>query len=164
MLQPAAHALLHAAQQIPDAVLGADPPLSADAIWMRPGGAASTGFHLRHLAGSTDRLLTYARGEQLSDEQRDYLRVEGVRDAGSVAPQEPAELVADAVAALERAIEVIRQTPASRLLDRKVVGRMELPTNVHGLLFHIAEHAQRHTGQLVTTVKVVQGQLRSSED
>lgn len=180
MLQPAAHALLHAARQIPEAVLGTNPPLSEDAIWRRPGssvsplqamgtgvdrsgasegGAASIGFHLRHLAGSTDRLLTYARGEQLSDGQRSFLKIEGVREAGAGVPRGGAELVADAVAALERAIEVIRATPASQLLDKRVVGRMELPTNLHGLLFHVAEHAQRHTGQLVTTVKVVQGEL-----
>lgn len=156
MLQPAAHALIHSVQEIRNAVLGADPPIGDDAVWMRPGGvAASIGFHLRHLAGSTDRLLTYARGEQLTDEQREFLKGEGVREAG---PQSAAELAANAELALERAIEVIRGTPASRLLEKRVVGRKELPTNLHGLLFHVAEHAQRHTGQLITTIRVIQGE------
>jgi len=30
-----------------------------------------------------------------------------------------------------------------------------LPTNVVGLLFHLAEHTQRHTGQVITTAKIV---------
>jgi hypothetical protein len=35
------------------------------------------------------------------------------------------------------------------------VGRAQLPSTVLGLLFHAAEHAQRHVGQLVTTSKVI---------
>jgi uncharacterized damage-inducible protein DinB len=37
------------------------------------------------------------------------------------------------------------------------VGRARLPTNVLGLLFHTAEHAARHAGQVVTTMKLVRG-------
>ena len=39
--------------------------LTNDELWASPGGVAPVGFHLRHLAGSTDRLLTYARGFDL---------------------------------------------------------------------------------------------------
>ena len=69
-LQPVAHALLQALEDLEDAASG----LSSDALWARPGGAASAGFHLRHLAGSLDRLTTYARGEALSDAQLAALR------------------------------------------------------------------------------------------
>src|SRR5688572_387956 len=48
-------------------------------VWERPGGAASIGFHLRHLGGALDRLFTYARGEMLSAEQRAAFKVEEAR-------------------------------------------------------------------------------------
>jgi uncharacterized damage-inducible protein DinB len=41
------------------------------------------------------------------------------------------------------------------LLDFRGVGRAQLPSNVLGLLFHAAEHASRHTGQVVTTAKML---------
>ena len=66
LLQPVAHAFLLAMEDIEVAVSD----LTVDQLWLEPGGAASPGFHLVHLAGSTDRLLTYARGEALSASQR----------------------------------------------------------------------------------------------
>ncbi|HEX5830091.1 MAG TPA: DinB family protein, partial [Gemmatimonadaceae bacterium] len=71
-LQPAAHALLQAREDLPRAAAG----LAPTELWMRPGGAASVGFHLRHLAGSLDRLFTYARGESLSPAQLAALAAE----------------------------------------------------------------------------------------
>ena len=53
-LMPVAHALVQAREDIAAAAAGAS---DAD-LWARPGGAASAGFHLRHLAGSLERLLT----------------------------------------------------------------------------------------------------------
>ena len=35
------------------------------------------------------------------------------------------------------------------------VGRARLPSTVLGLLFHGAEHTQRHVGQIITTAKIV---------
>jgi len=150
-LQPAAHALMHCAEQIPEAVLGSR-ALSREALWQRPGGAASVGFHLRHVAGSIDRLLTYARGEQLSEAQLAFLKIEG---DGTVGDDDAASLVAAAVGAIDRGIEVIRATPESELLQPREVGRARLPSNVLGLLFHIAEHTHRHTGQIATTMLLV---------
>ena len=51
-LQPAAHAFLQSREDLSQAVAG----LSTSQLWMRPGGAASIGFHLRHIAGAIDRL------------------------------------------------------------------------------------------------------------
>jgi hypothetical protein len=65
LLMPAAHALVQAREDIAAALIAAE----TDELWARPGGAAAAGFHLRHLAGSLDRLLTYARGERLSPGQ-----------------------------------------------------------------------------------------------
>lgn len=145
-LQPAAHALLQTFEDV-QRVLG---ELSTEQIWTSPGGAATVGFHVVHLIGSTDRLLTYARGETLSDAQRARLAAEKQPariDSGS--------LVEDLRTTIDKALQQFRNTPASSLQDARTVGRAALPTTVLGLLFHTAEHAQRHAGQLVTTAKIV---------
>jgi hypothetical protein len=146
LLQPAAHALLQCLEEV-RAVVG---PLSTGHLWARPGGAASVGFHVRHAAGSLDRLLTYARGEGLSEEQRAYLAAEG----------EPGAPAADLVAAferqVERALDQLRTTEDAALLEPRGVGRLQLSSNVLGLLVHAAEHTSRHVGQIVTTARIVQ--------
>ncbi|HET8635003.1 MAG TPA: DinB family protein [Gemmatimonadales bacterium] len=152
-LQPAAHALLQVKQEIPAAVAGLDQSL----LWVRPGAAASLGFHLLHIAGATDRLLTYAAGMALSDVQRQALGIEREPETSGKTMD---ELVTGAVAAVEQALEVLRSTKVEELAEVRTVGRQSLPTNVRGLLFHVAEHAQRHNGQVATTVKAVAG-LRS---
>lgn len=154
-LMPAAHALVQAGEDAERAARG----LSTDELWQRPGGAAAAGFHLRHIPGVLDRLLTYARGEMLSDEQLAALRFEG--EPGE--PPEDVDSLLDKLhAAIENALEVLRTTPDSVLLEPREVGRARLPSTVLGLLSHAAEHAQRHTGQLITTVKVVRGATGST--
>jgi hypothetical protein len=150
MLQPAAHALLQARADVERAAVGLTPAQ----LWARPGGAASAGFHLRHLAGSLDRLLTYARGESLSDVQRAYLASEG--EPGEPPPDADALLIV-ADAAIERALAQLSETTGDSLLEHRRVGRQGLPSNVLGLLFHAAEHTARHAGQLITTSMVVRG-------
>ena len=149
-LQPVAHSLLQSLEEVQRHLAG----LTPGQLWARPGGAASAGFHVRHAAGSIDRLLTYARGEQLSPSQLAVLENEGDPDAAEGAD---ARLVAHFTAAVERALEQVRQTPETSLLDHRGVGRAQLPSTVAGLLFHAAEHTQRHIGQMVTTIKVVTG-------
>jgi hypothetical protein len=146
MVMPAAHALMQAAEDIPLAAKG----LTNAQLWALPGGAAAVGFHLRHLGGSIYRLLTYARGEMLTDAQMTRLDAEIEDDGGSAD-----ELVAEALGAIQRAIEVMRETPPGIYLETRGVGRRRLPTNVFGLLMHIAEHTQRHVGGLIATAKVV---------
>ncbi len=148
LLQPVAQALLQSRDEIANAAEGLTPAQ----LWARPGGAASAGFHLKHLAGSLDRLLTYARGEGLSDDQRNYLASEG--EPGDP-PADASTLVAHATDAVTRALEQVRATPEHSLLHPRSVGRQGLPSNVLGLLFHAAEHTTRHTGQFVTTTMVV---------
>jgi predicted cupin superfamily sugar epimerase len=153
-LMPAAHALLQAREDIERTAAAAT---SAE-LWSRPGEAAPAGYHLRHLAGSLDRLLTYARGEPLSAEQRRALAAEGTAGASG------AELVSAAVGQLDRALEQLRRTPPGQLATPREVGRAKLPTTVLGLLVHAAEHTARHTGQLITTLKVVRGSIRPAND
>ena len=69
LLQPAAHAFVAAREAVDRALEG----ITDDQLWFGPGGIAPLGYHVAHLAGSTDRLLTYARGEALSEAQRETL-------------------------------------------------------------------------------------------
>jgi hypothetical protein len=148
ILMPAAHALLQTVEDAERAVAG----LTLDDVWSSPGGATPIGFHLMHLSGATDRLLTYARGERLDDAQKAALRAESEPprvDAGS--------LLGQLRTTFEAALAQIRTTPVATLEDVRTVGRAALPTNVLGLLFHAAEHSQRHAGQIVTTARIVRG-------
>jgi uncharacterized damage-inducible protein DinB len=123
-------------------------------LWHRPGGIASLGFHLAHLAASTDRLLTYARGAALNEAQRAALARE--RSIADIRPP-LADLLGDWRGAVEAALRQLAATPEAALLEPRLVGRAQLPSTVLGVLFHAAEHAARHAGQIVTTAKLVAG-------
>jgi len=146
-LQPVAHSLLQVREEV-----GRVAALSPAHLWARPGGAASIGFHLKHLAGSLDRLVTYAAGKQLSGAQYDDLAGEE-RETGETAEA----LVQRVQAAIARALDHVRTTPLCTLDEPREVGRNRLPSTVLGLLFHAAEHAQRHSAQIITTAKVLSG-------
>ena len=147
-LQPAAHALVQAREDLELATDG----VTVDQLWLRPNGAASLGYHLRHLAGSLDRLLTYARGAQLDDGQQAALKAE--LDPGDP-PDDARALVEQTRRAIDAALAQIRTTRAEELLEPRAVGRKALPSTVLGLLFHAAEHTTRHVGQAITTAKIV---------
>ena len=145
-LQPVAHALLQAADDM-DHVVNETPD---GQLWSRPGGAASIGYHARHAAGALDRLFTYARGESLSDGQRSALAAEGA----ALEREELQRLFHDSI---ERALAQLRGTDAAVLAEPRAVGRAGLPSTVLGLLFHGAEHTARHTGQAITTARILAG-------
>lgn len=149
-LQPAAHALVQAGEELAGAAAGLTPA----ELWVKPGGAASVGFHLKHVAGATDRLLTYARGAALSPAQMQALAVEG---RPGEPPAEAEALLAAARAALDGALDTLRGADPADLDAPRTVGRAKLPTTVRGLLCHAAEHALRHAGQAITTAKIVKG-------
>src|SRR5262245_33970967 len=100
---PAAHALtqsradleMHAAR------------LTLAQVWTEPGGAPSVGFHLRHIAGSIDRLLTYTAGRDLTGEQFRFLADERIAGAS---PTDVTKLIADAQCMIDETINVIRAT------------------------------------------------------
>jgi uncharacterized damage-inducible protein DinB len=148
LLMPVAHALVQAREDAAGAVSGLGP----EQLWMRPAGAASVGYHVQHLAGALDRLFTYARGETLTDEQQRMRAAESA--AGDTDGQ---ALLRELDRAVDRAMEQIRSTRESSLLEPRHVGRRYLPSTVLGLLFHAAEHATRHAGQAITTSKIVAG-------
>lgn len=128
--------------------------LTAIQLWREPGGIASIGFHLAHLTGSTDRLLTYARGDALSKAQRETLARERTL---SIERPTLTDLIAAWQAMVGKALEQLSSTSDAMLLQPRFVGRQQLPSTVLGLMFHAAEHASRHTGQVVTTAKLIRG-------
>jgi len=146
VLQPCAHALIQAQEDI--AALA--PTVPAVVLW-EAAGAASAGFHALHLAGALDRLFTYARGESLNEMQKAAARAEAV----SHPELDGAALVAIVDVAIGRALGQLRATPAESVLDVRLVGRAQLPSSVLGLLFHAAEHSTRHSGQFISTVKLL---------
>ena len=147
VLQPAAHALIQAREDVESMASR----LTADMLWTRVNGAASAGFHLRHMAGALDRLFTYARGEMLTDEQKAAARAESQDHPELDGPA----LVAGVARQIDRALAELEGIDPSTLLDERRVGRAGLPTTVIGALFHGAEHTARHAGQFITTVKII---------
>ena len=122
--------------------------LSREQVWQKIG-KSSLGFHLKHLAGSVDRLTTYLLGSQLSEEQLHALReeAEGTEEIGELR-----QIVHNALAASEERLWTL--SPDS-LYEKRVVGRKELPTSVIGLIVHLAEHTQRHLGQAITVSQIL---------
>lgn len=150
LLMPAVHSLLQAREDI-DRLVASVP---ADHVWQSPGGAASIGFHVRHLGGALDRLLTYARGEVLSGAQWAALRAE--REPGR-SDTSLSDVASSAYATIESALEQLRSTSHEDLLVPREVGRAGLPSTTLGLIFHAAEHCTRHAGQAISTAKILAG-------
>ena len=147
-LQPVAHSLLQCREEVRRTLAG----LTTEHLRKRPGAAASVAYHVRHAIGSLDRLLTYARGEGLSPEQLSALASEpGANESSATA----LEHIAAFDLAVHHAITQLGATGEAALLAPRGVGRAHLPSTVLGLLFHAAEHTQRHIGQAVTTSKIV---------
>lgn len=148
LLQPVAHALLQAREEVAELLHN----FPAGRLAERPLGLASVGFHLRHLAGVLDRTFTYARGEALSETQLAYLAAEGQPPTHPGAVQELVQLFNKQV---DRALTQLQSTPEASLPEWRGVGRAQLPSTVIGLLVHAAEHTTRHVGQLLVTSKLV---------
>lgn len=147
-LQPAVHALLQAQEELHQ--LG---PQFPDALlWEKPAGVASVGYHLQHMRGVLDRLLTYARNESLSEIQLDYLKREGTPPFSSCTFK---DLLTDLDGQLAIALEQLRDTRETSLTEICFVGRAQIPSTRLGLIFHAAEHTQRHLGQLLVTARIL---------
>jgi hypothetical protein len=147
LLQPVAHALLQAREEARSIVRD----FPADLMWVKPAGVASVGFHLQHIRGVVDRLFTYARGESLSGEQLRTMASEGVPPEGECRLD---DLLVAFDEQVDRAIGQLRATNPDTLTEVRAVGRKRLPSTGLGLLFHAAEHVQRHIGQLLVTARV----------
>jgi len=145
----AGRAVLHALDLALDDITKWTAGLTGEEIHSAPLGLTPIAFHLRHIARSTDRILTYSEGNQLTQEQLAALKVESTGD------ETLAELIAAVEISFSNAAERIRVLATADLNTPRFVGRRQLPTSIGGALIHVADHTQRHTGQVVTTAKVI---------
>jgi hypothetical protein len=148
LLQPVAHALLQAREEVGEIMNG----FPENLLWEKPAGAASPGFHLQHITGVLDRLFTYARNESLTNSQAYTLSVEGDRDKTTQSMFQLIELFNNQVSI---SIDELSKTNVETFTDVRTVGRKKIPSTLIGLYFHAAEHTMRHIGQLLVTVKVL---------
>lgn len=144
VLQPVADALLEANEEI---ILSLQ-DFPEDLLWKELAGCASVGFHLKHIAGFLDRLLTYAEGSGLNEAQFSYLNRESIPD--KITLKAHLSAMTDSIV---RSIERLKQFSDTSLTEPRKVGRSGLPSSVIGLCVHAAEHTMRHTGQLLVSIR-----------
>ena len=148
-LHPVIRAVVHSLEQAGEDLLTWTSDLGETELWCEPHGLAPVGFQMRHIAGSIDRLLTYAVGQDLTAEQMSELRGERSADATL---QEMRALTAGRLLEAETRV---RGVDPAMLTEPRAVGRKRFPTTLAGLLIHTAEHTQRHVGQMIVTVRVL---------
>ncbi len=147
MLQPVAHALLQAREEISSLLVDFPEAL----LWAKPAGLASPGFHLQHIAGVINRLFTYAQNRQLNQQQLNELALEGKINKDITILM----LVAIFNRQVDTALVQLSTEKEFTLTELRLVGRAQLSSTVIGLYVHAAEHTMRHLGQLLVTIKVL---------
>lgn len=147
LLQPVAHTLL----QVEEDIIRYMNDLDNKHLFIKPKGAASVAFHIKHIVGVIDRMFSYAQEKPLSPLQFDYLAGESKED--NMEKEALLQLLHNGI---KQAIDQLKQTDPNLLTHERFLGRKRIPTTLMGLLFHAAEHTQRHVGQLLVTVKWLQ--------
>ena len=148
LLQPVAHALLQAQEELEELMND----YSDELLWLRPSQVASPAFHLQHLSGVLDRVFTYARNEPLTAFQLKQLYDEDVTPQHNVTTE---SLMLRFKRQVQTALLQLQNTNEDSLTAYRGVGRKQLPSTVVGLLVHAAEHTMRHVGQLSVTIKIL---------
>jgi len=153
-LDPVIAHLLRASEHIREDVENALRNLTVEQIWARPEMLNPVGFHAKHLAGSTGRLLTYLQGESLSAEQTAAIPMErfGEEDA--------ATLIALVKTAFDRYDAAVRALTPDQFGTLREVGRSKLPVTAISLAIHIAEHGTRHVGQIVSAAALARATVQ----
>ncbi len=146
---PVQRAVLHALELAKEDLGRWCADLTDEELNARPGDIAPVAFHLRHIGRATDRLLTYAEGNPLTSEQISAMKAELNPDATRD------QLFSELTQAMEKAAGRIRAFSPEDMNQSRTVGRQQMPTTVAGLVVHVADHAQRHVGQAITTAKIV---------
>ena len=147
LLQPVAHAILQAREEVNLKMID----FPNELIWERPNKVASVAFHLQHLSGVLDRLFTYANNQILNEDQLELLALE----ADSTQLLTVKGLLTRFNNQVNKALTQLKNIEENTLLEPRSIGRKQIPTNQLGLLFHAAEHTQRHVGQLLVTIKML---------
>jgi uncharacterized damage-inducible protein DinB len=158
-IHPLTAPILYAFQQAREDLAKHTAGLTAEQLWAQPHGFGSAGFHIRHIAGSTERLMAYLQNRELTPTQLDALRTEEAnptqnRDREGAGPTTREELLQLLDHTFEEAETVVRAIDPATLTEPRTVGRKKLLTTVIGLLTHIAEHTQRHVGQAISACKL----------
>ncbi len=148
-VDPVQRAVLHALELAKEDLEKWCGDLSDEELNARPGDIAPVAFHLRHIARSTDRLLTYAEKRSLSADQIAVMKQE--LDPGATRES----LFQEFNSGLDSAVERILSIPPEWMSEPRVVGRQRMPTTVAALVVHVADHGQRHVGQASTTPKII---------
>jgi hypothetical protein len=148
-VSPLLSPVLASFQQAREDLARATDGLTAERLWTAPPNCGPVGFHLRHIGGTVDRLITYLKGAELTPAQMEELKAEKTPGAGRE------ELLAGLDRAFAQAEAVIRALDPATLAQPRTVGRKRLPTTVIGLLTHIAEHTQRHVGEVIISARFV---------
>lgn len=149
-------AVLHAFQAAEEDLTKWCNELSNDEIHQRPAGLASVAFHLRHIPGAIDRLLTYAEGGDLSEQQLTYLKSEA-------SPETRLQGALQSLSeSMRAAMERVKKFSTAELDEPRYVGRKRMPTTVGGLLVHVADHTQRHVGQAISTSRLLLAQRQNT--
>jgi uncharacterized damage-inducible protein DinB len=143
-------AVLHAIDQSLENIEAWTEGLTDEQIDAEFHGLPSIGFHLRHLTGALDRSLTYAARLDLSEAQFDWLAGEKTGKGVS-----RAMLLEQLRASAARAETRLLTLADADFEVPRTIGRKHLPTTLGGIVVHIADHTQRHVGQVVTTAKVI---------
>ena len=146
LLQPVAHALLQAREELNITMINFPDNL----LWEKPTGIASPAFHLQHLAGVLDRVFTYARNEKLNEVQLIQLQFELF-----IPELKVDNLLSRFSLQVDLAIFQLKNTNENTLTEIRGIGRKLIPSTVIGLLVHAAEHTMRHIGQLIVTIKII---------
>lgn len=155
LLQPAAHALLQAKEEVHTIMENFPEKL----LWEKPAGVASPAFHLQHIPGVIDRLFTYAQNEALTEQQRESLSQEGKKTDNSPSM---AQMISNLDVRVDKAIEQLKKVDPQTLTAHRGIGRKQIPTTVMGLYFHSAEHCMRHIGQLLVTARIIKDNAHSN--
>ena len=142
-------AVLHALELAGEDIAKWTAGLSDAEVHAQPLGLPAVAFHLRHIARSVDRILSYAEGNQLTAEQLTALKAEQIGN------ETLAELMAEVEASFSNATDRVHVLATADFETFRGVGRKQLPTSIGGALIHVADHTQRHVGQVVTTAKVL---------
>jgi hypothetical protein len=147
-IDPVIAHLLRASEHIREDLERAIGPLTIEQLWARPNGMTPAGFHAKHLAGSTERLSTYLEGNQLTAEQIAAMKAEG---QGSDSAE---ELIAMVRKSLSRYEDLVRDLTPEKFGELREIGRKRLRTTTISVAIHIAEHGQRHVGQVISAARL----------
>jgi uncharacterized damage-inducible protein DinB len=142
-------AVLHALELALDDVRKWTDGLSDTEIHAQPLGLTAVSFHLKHIARSIDRILIYAEGGQLTSDQLTAMKGE------QTGAETLSDLLSELASSIDAAASRIRRLAGGNYDEPRGVGRKQMPTSMGGALIHVADHTQRHTGQVVTTTKIL---------